>query len=58
MKTDHYSILHPRVAGNPALREAQIEAFASIAGHDFTTPQGREVSIVLPVGCGKSGCWR
>ena len=55
MKTDHYRTLDPRVAENPGLREPQIEAYAAISDHDFTAPDGREVSVVLPVGCGKSG---
>lgn len=53
MKSDQYVLLQPSVTGNPALREPQIGAFEALAQHDFTVE--REVSVVLPVGCGKSG---
>lgn len=55
IKTDHYAATPPFVAANPGLRDPQIEAFEAIAQHDFEAPDGREVSVVLPVGCGKSG---
>lgn len=55
MKTDQYAVLHAAVAGNESLREPQIEAYVALEEHDFAKPEGREVSIVLPVGCGKSG---
>jgi superfamily II DNA or RNA helicase len=55
VKVHQYVALRPNVAGNECLREPQIEAYAVLAGHDFESPGGREVSIVLPVGCGKSG---
>jgi superfamily II DNA or RNA helicase len=53
MKTDQYIQLPPSVAGNPQLREPQIGAYEALAHHDFAAE--REVSVVLPVGCGKSG---
>lgn len=55
MKPDQYVSLQPIVDGNPQLREPQIEAFGALAGHDFSQPDQREVAMVLPVGCGKSG---
>lgn len=55
MKTDQFLTLTPRVDGNPDLREPQIAAFGALGSHDFGDPSRREVSIVLPVGCGKSG---
>ena len=55
MKTDQYATANPSVVGNTALREPQVLAFQAIAEHDFTTAEGREVSVVMPVGCGKSG---
>ena len=55
MKTDQYTTLAPFVTGNPQLREPQIGAYEAIAGHDFDSEASREVSVVLPVGCGKSG---
>lgn len=55
MKNDQYSALTPNVTDNPDLREPQVQAYEAIAGHDFSDPSQREVAVVLPVGCGKSG---
>lgn len=55
MKADQYALAQPAVAGNAELREPQILAFEAIRSHDFDAPGAREVSVVLPVGCGKSG---
>ena len=55
MKIDRYTTLEPHVADNEALREPQGLAYEAIASHDFSATDGREVGIVLPVGCGKSG---
>jgi superfamily II DNA or RNA helicase len=55
MKTDHYLTLEPFIVGNDGLREPQIEAYEAIARHDFAASDSREVAVVLPVGCGKSG---
>lgn len=55
MKTDQYVVVQPRVADNLELREPQILAYEAIENHDFGAPDAREVSVVLPVGCGKSG---
>lgn len=55
MKPDQYINLQPRVSDNKSLREPQIEAFDALADRDFSQRDNREVSIVLPVGCGKSG---
>lgn len=55
MKTNQYIELTANVADNPALREPQAEAYATIARHDFSNPAHQEVAVVLPVGCGKSG---
>ena len=56
MKTDQYIALTANVADNADLREPQVQAFDAIENHDFgDDPADREVSIVLPVGCGKSG---
>lgn len=54
-KTHQFQQLSPNVERNEALREPQRLAYASLADHDFGAPDGREVGIVLPVGCGKSG---
>ncbi len=44
------------IQDNPGLRTPQREAYAELAAYakDGTAP--REVGVVLPVGCGKSGC--
>nr|WP_079594936.1 DEAD/DEAH box helicase family protein [Mycobacteroides abscessus] len=55
MKQDLFVTLQPNATDNDELREPQQQAFAAIAGHDFSSAEGREVGIVLPVGCGKSG---
>lgn len=55
MKDDQFQLLEPNVDGNAALRDPQIEAFAAVRDHDFSVPESREVGVVLPVGCGKSG---
>jgi superfamily II DNA or RNA helicase len=54
MKDNLFQTLVPSVTENGALREPQIEAFEAIQAHDFSDGQ-REVGVVLPVGCGKSG---
>ena len=47
----------PNIAGNDLVRKPQREAYAELAKF-ATEPKDheREVGIVLPVGCGKSGC--
>ena len=42
------------IAGNPQIRTPQREAFAELLA--FAPTAEREAGIVLPVGCGKSGC--
>lgn len=54
-KIDRYVESQPNVTGNEYLREPQIAAFEALTNHDFAAPESREVAIVLPVGCGKSG---
>jgi superfamily II DNA or RNA helicase len=47
----------PSVAGNPVVRVPQQEAYEALAAFAAEDPvRDREVGIVLPVGCGKSGC--
>jgi superfamily II DNA or RNA helicase len=46
--------LVPNIHDNDALRQPQLEAFSELEKH-FATSNDREVGIVLPVGCGKSG---
>lgn len=47
----------PNIIANERIRTPQQEAYAAL--HNFassTDTQEREIGIVLPVGCGKSGC--
>ncbi|UNU11054.1 DEAD/DEAH box helicase [Xanthomonas translucens] len=45
----------PRIIGNPKVREPQQGAYEALARHVADGVDIREVSVVLPVGCGKSG---
>lgn len=57
MENNPFQTREPSILDNPRLRTPQREAYtelASIAGNP--NEQEREVGIVLPVGCGKSGC--
>src|SRR5687768_7134501 len=47
---------NPNIVGNAAIRTPQREAFEAIFKHNADAGREREVGIVLPVGCGKSGC--
>jgi len=55
VKVDQFKNLKPSVAENEGLREPQRLAFEAIITHDFSDVDPREIGIVLPVGCGKSG---
>ncbi len=55
LKADQFALLNPSIAGNPALRVPQAEAFQKISEHFASEEPAREVGLVLPVGCGKSG---
>lgn len=46
----------PLIASNSRIRAPQQETFAALEEFVRTYPEEREVGIVLPVGCGKSGC--
>lgn len=46
----------PSINGNPRIRTPQRETFAALATFAGCAGDGREAGIVLPVGCGKSGC--
>ena len=57
MENNPFQTREPSITDNQHLRVPQREAYASLV--DFSGHQGeqdREVGIVLPVGCGKSGC--
>ena len=49
-----YRTRQPAVAGNDLIRTPQKEAYAAL--ETFEQTNGREAGVVLPVGCGKSGC--
>lgn len=55
MKKNLYRELNPDIIGNDELREPQRLAYEAIRGHAFNEDNAREVGVVLPVGCGKSG---
>jgi superfamily II DNA or RNA helicase len=46
----------PIISANPRIRTPQQEAYAALAAFSTSPGDEREVGIVLPVGCGKSGC--
>jgi superfamily II DNA or RNA helicase len=48
--------LDPEINNNTKLREPQREAYRSLRNHFDTPGSSNEVGIILPVGCGKSGC--
>lgn len=55
MSDNVFQSREPVVAGNSRLRTPQQETFAAL--EEFARePDEREAGIVLPVGCGKSGC--
>jgi superfamily II DNA or RNA helicase len=55
VKTNQFEAQIPNVADNRKLRKPQREGYAQIQKH-FTRPNAdREIGLVLPVGCGKSG---
>jgi superfamily II DNA or RNA helicase len=57
MNNNPFQNREPNITENDHLRTPQREAYAEMAG--FATDSGeqeREIGIVLPVGCGKSGC--
>lgn len=55
MENNPFQTREPSISGNPCLRTPQQEAYAELACFALN-PDEREVGIVLPVGCGKSGC--
>ena len=55
MKENLFQRLTPHVKGNTKLRPPQCQAFLKIAEHFHSNLAEREISIILPVGCGKSG---
>ncbi len=57
MENNAFQTREPNISGNDRLRAPQREAYASLAKFaSDADAQEREIGIVLPVGCGKSGC--
>src|ERR1700738_2106279 len=57
MQNNPFQTRQPNVAQNPRLRIPQREAYAELATFAANSDgQEREIGVVLPVGCGKSGC--
>src|SRR3972149_2615329 len=57
MKNNPFQTREPNIVENERLRTPQREAYAELAR--FASESDgleREIGIVLPVGCGKSGC--
>lgn len=57
MENNPFQTRNPAIQNNPKLRKPQREAYAALeAFARGPDKKEREVGIVLPVGCGKSGC--
>jgi superfamily II DNA or RNA helicase len=56
MKDNQFQKLQPSIDGNINLRIPQRETYATIAQVFTDEASMQEIGIVLPVGCGKSGC--
>ncbi len=54
--SDFFRTSSPFINENPRLRTPQREAFNALEEFVRNDPVEREVGLVLPVGCGKSGC--
>ncbi|MEK9137164.1 MAG: DEAD/DEAH box helicase family protein [Bacteroidota bacterium] len=57
MQNNPYQTRQPNIIGNNRIRTPQREAYDELAKFKSESDgQEREIGIVLPVGCGKSGC--
>jgi len=56
MQNNPFQTRQPNIEGNPNVRTPQRETFAALTKYAGETAAEREVGVVLPVGCGKSGC--
>lgn len=54
--TNPFINIQPNLEGNPKIRDPQRETFAALSQFAAQPGEEREVGIILPVGCGKSGC--
>jgi superfamily II DNA or RNA helicase len=55
MKENLFQLRNPSISDNESLRKPQREGFRAIQEHFARPDAEREVSVILPVGCGKSG---
>jgi superfamily II DNA or RNA helicase len=55
VKENRFQLRSPNISANLKLRKPQREGFEAIKKHFSDSQAGREVSVILPVGCGKSG---
>jgi len=55
VKKNQFEVQTPNVSTNQELRKPQREGYAEIAKHFASPGADREIGLVLPVGCGKSG---
>lgn len=56
MRSNPYQTRQPRIDGNLLIRTPQRETYKALGDFAQDTEREREAGIVLPVGCGKSGC--
>ena len=56
MPNNPFQDRNPKIKANPKLRLPQQEAYAALSDFAVIANDEREAGIVLPVGCGKSGC--
>jgi superfamily II DNA or RNA helicase len=55
--TNPFQIREPYIDGNPLIRTPQREAYEALRDYAVAPADNeREIGVVLPVGCGKSGC--
>jgi superfamily II DNA or RNA helicase len=55
MKENQFQLQNPSIVENEKLRKPQREGFLAIREHFSKADAEREVGLILPVGCGKSG---
>lgn len=56
MQVNPFQVRQPIINTNPKIRTPQRETYAALETFAGNAVDEREVGIVLPVGCGKSGC--
>ncbi|WP_016756083.1 DEAD/DEAH box helicase [Leptospira santarosai] len=56
MKNHLFKTLKPYITGNEKLRAPQVEMYEALDRFIKEENRDRELSVIMPVGCGKSGC--